>query len=319
MDKMRSKPAFTLVELLVVIAIIGVLVALLLPAVQAAREASRRMQCSNNLKQIGLALHNYHDVHKILPFATPYWGPVAPQYRAGTWAAFVLPHLEQQNIYDLFDFKLDLNHPNNARATQTVISTYVCPSDSVDNPIMDRGQQSNPTPAMALWYPVCIGPTHMDACHFCPDPNSSPTNYCCQGHNFGSDPGLGYGMGSSVGMFGRFIRPKVRFRDVTDGLSKTIMAGETLPAHCIWMGAYSYNFPLSGTGTPINLLYDFDLLGTSNAWGQWSRACGYKSMHPGGANFVMGDGSVHFFTDIIDYKLYNEMGTRASGESVSLP
>src|SRR5688572_16961948 len=109
----RAPRAFTLVELLVVIAIIGILVALLLPAVQAAREAARRMQCGNNLKQIGLASHNYHGAHDVLPFGA---SGIQSNTPGGTWGAFLLPHMEQTTAYDLFDFKLPMNHANNAVA-----------------------------------------------------------------------------------------------------------------------------------------------------------------------------------------------------------
>jgi prepilin-type N-terminal cleavage/methylation domain-containing protein/prepilin-type processing-associated H-X9-DG protein len=118
----RSRLGFTLVELLVVIAIIGVLVALLLPAVQAARESARRMQCSNNVKQLGLGMHNYHDAMGAFPPARVN----GPQYSAH---ALLLPFIEQQNIADRIDYKLSWNHANNALARGTLVPTFTCPSD----------------------------------------------------------------------------------------------------------------------------------------------------------------------------------------------
>ncbi len=130
----KRRRGFTLVELLVVIAIIGILVALLLPAVQAAREAARRMQCSNNAKQIGLAMHNYHDVHRAFPKII--WGcPDVPQYENGgvlplpyhhTWVTALLPYLEQTAVYDRIDFRLRaFNQPH----TGTLLPALRCPSD----------------------------------------------------------------------------------------------------------------------------------------------------------------------------------------------
>src|SRR5687767_8536224 len=125
---LRRQPAtrsgFTLVELLVVIAIIGILVALLLPAVQSAREAARRMQCGNNLKQLGLALLNYEAGQRVFPFGCG--GAVGHQRYAqtGTWAAFILPQLEQQALYDLFDFKKHMNDPANQRAVSTIVPAF---------------------------------------------------------------------------------------------------------------------------------------------------------------------------------------------------
>ena len=119
------RTAFTLVELLVVITIIGILIALLLPAVQAAREAGRRASCTNKLKQIGLALQMYHELQGCLPYGCNF-----PRSDGGTWAAFILPHLEQENVYNAFDFKKKLWHADNKVAVETVISTYICPSDA---------------------------------------------------------------------------------------------------------------------------------------------------------------------------------------------
>jgi prepilin-type N-terminal cleavage/methylation domain-containing protein/prepilin-type processing-associated H-X9-DG protein len=308
---MNIRPrGFTLVELLVVIAIIGILIALLLPAVQAAREAARRMQCSNNLKQIALALHNYHAAHAILPFATPYDNR-GPMNKPGcTWTAMILPYLEQAALYDTFDCDKTMNDPANAEAVKTIVSGFICPSDPAGRqPIFDdRDNRSgtNPSPSLGLWYAGSMGPTHPDACPFCPEEAPS---YCCQGYNFGSrNPD-----DNSVGMFGRYPSG-FTFADVHDGLSNTLMLGEILPKQCVYQCAYCINFPIAGTSIPMNTFEVCDIRG-----GIYYRACGFKSMHSGGAQFAMGDGSVHFVAETIDYRLYNELGTRAGGEAVSLP
>jgi len=309
------RSAFTLIELLVVIAIIGILIALLLPAVQAAREAARQMQCRNHLKQIGLALHSYHEAHSTLPYAT-YYNHSGLPFVGGTWATMILPFIEQQPLYERFDLSVALNHPNNAAVIKVVVSTYICPSDpdSAD-PVMTGRAIShpgvNPDAALGMWYPVCMGPTSTDTCVFCPQPKTSPSDadsYCCQGWNYGTQNPPN----NSVGMFGRY--PKgFRFEQVSDGLSSTIMAGETLPGQCVYNSAYAPNFPLAGTTIPLNTFAD------RLAYGEHVRACGYKSLHPGGAHFVLGDGSVRFFSQTIDYRLYNQLGTRAGGEVVTVP
>lgn len=325
---MQRNRGFTLVELLVVIAIIGVLIALLLPAVQTAREAARRMQCVNNLKQIGLALHNYENVKEALPFGSPYGfderGP------AGTWPSFILPQLELQNHYDMFDFDFAMGHVQNRPAVLMEVPLLVCPSDPEgSNPILDnradQGQNpsGNPPSSMGLWYPACIGPTEPDGCPFCPDTNPSPTNWCCQGCNWGTYGSQrvarcragGFDMPdfSFVGMFSRSAR-SVTFSEVTDGLSNTIMAGETLPGHCIWNGAFTPNFTVASTTIPLNRMISDEGQHTD-----WWRSSGYKSTHPGGANILMGDGSVHFFPEHVDFRLYAGLGTREGGEPVQTP
>ncbi len=316
---------FTLVELLVVIAIIGILIALLLPAVQAAREAARRMQCSNNLKQIGLALHNYHNAMRALPFGCANWDGVVVdpvtgrRSYGGTWAAMILPYIEQQALYNQFDFRIHMKDQK-PEALTAVVATFICPSDPASsNPIFTlpasscQAGTSNPTASLGLWYPGSIGPTFMDYGPFCPLAKrpwtcTDPDSYCSQGCNFGSSGPPG----NSVGMFGRWAR-SFRFEDCTDGLSNTFMNGETLPKHCCWMRAYNSNFPVTGTSIPLNTKE------AKEDGSEWYRTCGFKSQHPGGANFLMADGSVHFVSEAIDYKLYNELGTRAGGEPVRLP
>lgn len=310
----RWPRAFTLVELLVVITIIGILIALLLPAVQAAREAARRMQCSNHLKQIGLALHNYHATHGSLPYASGAGGVVGSSW-GGVWSAMILPYLEQQAIYEQINFNRHLRDPVNAEVVQIVISTYICPSDPEGrHPVLDgRYEPHNPNPALGLWYPVSMGPTHPDRCPFCEFPKFSaddPDSYCCQGWNFGThDPA-----GNGVGMFCRHHLCTFRFADVTDGLSNTLMVGETLPGHCKFNSAYAPNFNVYPTTIPLNTMED-----DNGEHGKWFRTCGFKSLHPGGAHFAMGDGSVRFFGESIAYRLYNELGTRAGGELASVP
>ncbi len=127
----KGRRGFTMVELLVVIAIIGILIGLLLPAVQAAREAARQANCRNHQHQIGLALHNYHSMHRSLPIGCLEWRNFrAPQTRKNfAWSAFLLPFLEQQSLYDAIDFNYAYDHPNNVEAAATVVETYMCPTE----------------------------------------------------------------------------------------------------------------------------------------------------------------------------------------------
>jgi prepilin-type N-terminal cleavage/methylation domain-containing protein len=304
---------FTLIELLVVIAIIGILIALLLPAVQSARAAARRLECSNNLKNISLALHNYHTASNRLPFACAY------NEVGGTWVAMVLPYIEQQNHYNLFDFKLRLNHAKNKTAVTTPVKLFACPADPAGlKPVMKQRCQTCPDcpeEQMALWYPASMGPTQPDSCAFCAGGHGT---FCCQGSNYGSQNA------SFVGMFGRFAK-SVRFSEVRDGLSNTFMIGESLPTECFHNQAFGSNFPIAGTQIPLGIrakpsempqpgMDQTTLHSTNPHW----KLCGFKSMHGGGAFFAMADGSVHFVNDSIDYKLYNELGTRSGYEPVSL-
>lgn len=345
---------FTLVELLVVIAIIGILVALLLPAIQAAREAARRSQCQNNLKNIGLALINHADVKKRLPAATQFrpnnkTGGNVPNGPGGTWVVQIWPFIEEQALFDRFDHKKPSDHVNNAKVIGASLPWLICPSDSekrtengVDPPGMHNDGGSgvfNPTddPVMGLWYPVSIGPTHMDACPFCP----AGRNLCCQGDSFGgvkvsqnNDPIGPIGtFPSFAGLFGRYEKG-IKMTEITDGTTHTIMAGETLPYQCRYICAHCPNFPFAGTNIPLNTFLRFPDPGSPDCGsvgsgahtiydenpecGGYSQACGYKSRHPGGAHLLMADGSVHFVNEAIDFRTYYLLGARKSGEVKSL-
>jgi prepilin-type N-terminal cleavage/methylation domain-containing protein/prepilin-type processing-associated H-X9-DG protein len=324
------RQGFTLVELLVVIAIIGILVALLLPAIQAAREAARRAQCTNNLKQVGIALLNYENSKKTLPFGSGYL------HNSGNWVTETLPFMEEQNVVAQFDFSLDMTAPKNKLAAETaLISTLICPSDELsNNPIKTVivNIPGNPPTAQGLWYPGSMGPTIPDRCEFATgavarltclgcgygttNPNGLAREPCSRQYTTENGPG-NLGKDPCEGMLCRSHKG-VPLRKVTDGLSKTVMAGETLPAHTAYNCAFCTNFPVISTHIPINLMEsDEDLPETARrAGGQphWRHA-GYKSMHPGGINVLMGDGSVTFIEESMDYVTFNTMGSRSRGDS----
>ncbi len=304
---------FTLVELLVVIAIIGVLVALLLPAVQAAREAARRSSCSNNLKQIGLSLHNYHDVNGGLPIGASGtvpgrgWGNGRDGWG---WIPRTLPYIEQGVIYDQLD---NLNTPINGSPTNGgglrtgYLNSHLCPSDS--KAFEEEGIAEWQSPLHN--YVGCFGRTKYDA----------------------ADYGVVSG-GSHKGLFE--IDKPVPFAACTDGLSNTVMVSEVITPESpnIWgsigrtmvsMGAgfTTYITPNSAGHDRANRCYTTlgggeinkcDNLG-DDAWRDNITAA--RSMHPGGVQAAMGDGSVRFFTETISRPLWQGYGTRGNGEVLS--
>jgi prepilin-type N-terminal cleavage/methylation domain-containing protein len=300
------RKGFTLVELLVVIAIIGILVALLLPAVQAAREAARRAQCTNNLKQIGLALHNYHDKRKVLPPGS-FWGGLVNPYR-GSILVHILPEMEQQPLYDQIDFTtlVDSQSINGKPLSQISITGYVCPS----NP---DGGFRNGTAVHS--YAANQGPTQQIDNANCSCSESAAWNA------YGLSP---YGNAQNfAGPFSRLAK-STRFADITDGLSNTIFFGEVL-SQCSshvrsgWVGSNNAN-GLAGTLIPIN----YNSCDDANANGcqrscNWNTELGFKSKHPGGALFLLGDGSVRFIPQTVDHWTYNYLGSRNDGKPVEIP
>jgi type II secretory pathway pseudopilin PulG len=306
------------VELLVVIAIIGILVALLLPAVQSAREAARRLQCANNLKQLGLALRTYQSAHSMLPMGSTYTSTL----KTSTWATAILPFIERQNHYDSFDFAQNITHANNAKAVTTKVPTFICPSDPAGQkgvlPARCQCCPGSPESSMAIWYPGSMGPSNDGDCSFCTSSTPSNTNFCCQGDVYGKN-------GDGPGMFHRW-HAAVNPATVRDGMSSTIMLGEALPEQTIHNMAFCSNMPLGVTNTPLNRMTpaaEMPVVGasdsTNHARNPATTTIGFKSLHPGGALFCMGDGSVHFFPTSIDFKLYNELGTRKGNEAAAVP
>lgn len=363
----HPRTAFTLVELLVVIAIIGVLVALLLPAIQAAREAARRADCGNRMRQIGIAFHNYESAKKSIPFGSLYptagttgstaavnvWvGPQNLGWRGRmvpwNWVPSVMPYMEMQNVVDRLNMTpmpagvgglndwLPGSAQNAPLVTSLILPQFVCPSDpDAANPLIPYRKISGSileplgdVPQHGLWYTASIGPTRPDHCRFSePLPAgmaATQASQVCMGSNFGSSEVIYQSAcfltnscpqtGRFVGMFGR-TTDNIKFRQVSDGLSNTIMVGETIPSHWRHNSLWGNNFPLSSTHIPLNSLHLQDDLVTLSNDPDYGRTSGYKSHHPGGAHLLMGDATVHYVTEDIDYLAYNALGSTSAGET----
>lgn len=293
-------------ELLVVIAIFGILVALLLPAVQAAREAGRRAQCSNNLKQIGLALHNYHDTFKKFPFG---WSD-----RGAGWSTMILPQIEQGSLYNTLGFaesnNWDSNNTPNERAAGTVISAYRCPSLAVPEHIDNQGI---PGRVPAAYRAVASSTADSD------DLSTSAVGRAME-------------MKELEGIF--YACSKVTMGGIIDGTSNTFMIGESRfdtftqdgnqmdfwyigspqidPCSCTASpsGATEHSEFAGSTGVPFNAR-------TIPSTSGYQKELSFSSFHPGGAMFCLADGSVRLVAYTVDNATYKALGSRAGGETLS--
>jgi prepilin-type N-terminal cleavage/methylation domain-containing protein len=305
------RSAFTLVELLVVIAIIGVLVALLLPAVQAAREAARRTQCINNLKQIGVALHNYNDTHKVLPPGA-FWAGSNTAASRGSILLHILPFIEQKNLYDKFDLNMAPEGQVHAGTTTllaaTILKTYTCPSEKTFALLNGRAIHN---------YVASSGPTaHID----------NPMCACSAGAGWNAYAIAPYSSSDPNFFAGPFHRNGtcVRLAEVSDGLSQTIFFGEhrrDCSAHVRtgWLNSNNAN-GLTSTLIPINTnTCDSSSSDFCRQPCNWATELGFKSLHPGGACFLIGDGAVTFITQSIDHNNFQALGGKSDGKPATLP
>ena len=285
----RRVNAFTLVELLVVIAIIGVLVGLLLPAVQAAREAARRMQCTNNLKQIGLALHNYESANKRLPAGwistntsgEPGWG----------WAAAVLPFMEGSTVYQQIEPGTPISDPTHDKVRLISVPNFVCPSDPGPN-VFEIGDSSA---------------------------GGGPSNNVDEGNKLFQIAKSNY-----VGVFGTFEledapydgdgiffgNSRTKFRDIRDGLSNTLMVGErdSRFGGSVWHGM------IPEASEPEARIVGVADHPPNDPGGHFED---FRSFHTGGVNFLRADGSVQMYSQSMDEAVYQAMATIGGGEVTS--
>ncbi|HVX63163.1 MAG TPA: DUF1559 domain-containing protein [Pirellulales bacterium] len=288
---MKTRTAFTLIELLVVIAIIGILIALLLPAVQAARESARRTQCKNQLKQIGLALQNYHDRTRAFPAAYrsqldgngdelgPSWG----------WAATLLADLEQTNLQARINYNLGIADPKNAATRTMSLPTFVCPSETHRQEFTVSGTQAA----------VAYG------------------NYVAINGNGGVSDFAGTNDGA-------FLRNRwLKMAEISDGLSNTLFVGE----RCSRMSFTTWTGAVTGGTVPAQLdpgaSEEAAALVLSHAGPhvpnnpEVTDADATASYHPMGVNFLFGDGSVHVINNTIAIAVYDALATRQGGEATS--
>ncbi len=316
----QPKRGFTLVELLVVIAIIGVLVGLLLPAVQAAREAARRMSCSNNLKQLGLAIHNYHDTMGRFPqtiHTNKTWGTVNSDHK-GSWLVRLLPFIEQNTIYDQLDFVGDTEQTSVTTSGQLIheiiVDAFICPSDTHDGYWQGGASinaSSNNQKRALSNYSASMGSQANSPC-------GTHNNYFGNGPVVRADTLNGQEISGVIG----HMAWSARFRDITDGTSNTIAAGEIRPlcAEHTRDGWMAFNALYTGTGIAINFNTCPGTPGAGSGCnqhiGQWGASQGFKSTHPGGAQFVLCDGSVRFLPETLDMVTYQKLGDRRDGQTV---
>jgi prepilin-type N-terminal cleavage/methylation domain-containing protein/prepilin-type processing-associated H-X9-DG protein len=292
---------FTLIELLVVIAIVGVLIGLLLPAVQKVRAAAARTQCANNLKQIGLALQNYHDMAKSFPpgYLSNYDSAGNDTGPGWGWAAFILPQMEQQNLFNAIPFNQHIEVTANNGVRVHPIKSYMCPSDTV------------PPTWTAMKHDPKTG-----------DPSGSICDMASASYVgvFGiSEPGV-----DGEGIF--FRNSKIRVADITDGTSQTLMVGERSFRWCqaTWVGAVSDASMVPPPGSPgqagvwnsSGFVLGHTFEGSGGPGSPGTEINGFSSQHTQGSNFLFADGHVQVLSLSMDHQVYKALSTRAGGEAV---
>ncbi len=325
MNKPQQR-GFTLVELLVVIAIIGILIALLLPAVQAAREAARRAQCGNHLKQIALGIQTYASAHRVFPpgeispavLGTNGWNrPGLPDWSSDfTWPIQILPQIDEMTVFSLYNFKYANSDPANAPARSTPVLTYVCPDDEL--------QIDEPRPGQ-LGYAQCAGICNWQQW------SRMRLNYAA---NYGNTGYAQIDMNGVKFQGGFFTNGQAtRLKDVPDGLSKTVAFSEVLPVHgpeywgppgdgMIAEGGQAFEAYLTPNSSSADIVAN---VCTTNRMlpvpcivdmNDSNQTMASRSAHPGGVLSAMGDGSVRFVPDSIDVTIWRAICTSRGSEVI---
>jgi len=297
-----DRRGFTLIELLVVIAIIAILVALLLPAVQQAREAARRSTCKNQLKQIGIGLHNYHDIHNTLPPGGMTGGNEL------SWQVMILPSIDYGPLYESVDFSLKTNTAHDPVLGTQKISVYLCPSSNKD-------KENGSTTQYTTHYYGNMGPTTgIDT--------GGTTQYTCAGVSSSTEcnAGTAHGGYGTRGVLGR--DSKINFRDITDGLSNTIAVGE-ISNHKSLTGAdmvgyrkWHRGFAGTASGGTKNITFAINTT-TYNGANNFNEIS-FGSNHIGGCHMLFSDGAVTFISENVDLNVYKDSATRDGDEQSSL-
>ncbi len=332
--------AFTLVELLVVIAIIGVLIALLLPAINAAQEAGRRAACVNKLKQCGTASLNYESTYGTLP-AGSNKGYLIDSNPSRGGQCFnqnlaILPFMEGKSIYNRFNFQVPPNAAPNASMATQVEPDFLCPSWAGPPICYCRcTEYQDQAYSMVTCYVGNAGPVLIHTGQYpaecpCKDTDTNPVCYCAQTtdhqatRSYSQTPPF---CNTDIGIFYSEVPIGCKMNRITDGLSKTIMEGEQLPDRTLHASLYNLNGSTATTNVPMSA--DMSLCPPVSGPSSLSNAelhsqnltqnCdGFKSAHPSVCNFVMCDASAHSFPLTIDYEVFNDLGTKSDGEISTL-
>jgi type II secretory pathway pseudopilin PulG len=342
------------VELLVVIAIIGILVALLLPAIQAAREAARRAACTNNLKQIGVACMNHHDARKHLPFSISQWaedflfvdkngkkektwsGPNkgkmhpengGPSYNGKGWIVDILGYIEEQPRYDgiVAGLQRSLKEENlgfGAKASKGLGmgSMFVRPYITEQPGWLSCPSDASARPSDRQWWwdGVMVATTSYKGV-LGDSVQTSGTADDSPFPDLGSKPDC-HNTAACNGLLWRatYFDP-ISFRKVSDGNSKTFMVGECVVEQDYHSAAFFADGDWATCGNPLNFFIVPAEESVIKSAPQWMQARGFKSLHPSGAQFVLADGSVHFISESIDHNVYRGLATRNGDETVTIP
>ena len=315
MKTSRRLRGFTLIELLVVIAIIAVLIALLLPAVQQARESARRSTCKNNLKQIGLGLHNYHETFDMFPVSFTTDGTFSTLTRGRSWISGLLPYMDQSALFNSMDLNaslaavttdpLPVPYSANTTAAKTIIASLLCPSDASNN----RGRLNGRANLPGQDY---FGVSNYKAVAG----NNWAWGTFTYTHPTGRNAGNNNGLDAGNGWMCRNNRgngPLVTgLRDVTDGSSSTTFVGEALPGRCTHSTWYFFNHTTATCSVPLNYYFKNAAITT----GDWGNNYSFASQHIGGGHFLMGDGAVRFLSENLDLQLYRNLATISGNEII---